>query len=110
MHFELVSLEKVKEQIASGEISLMPSSDDAAESDEESLGDEPIQRGGGSTTKGDEQERWMRLCEMAIVEQDQGKLLSLVNEINRLLEEKTTPYNDPLDAVRALLKLSEAGT
>ena len=88
MHFELVSLEKVKEQIANGEISLMNSSDGAAESDGEGFGDEPIQRGGGSTTKGEEEERWMRLCEMAVVEQDQEKLLSLVKEINRLLEEK----------------------
>jgi hypothetical protein len=33
-------------------------------------------------------ERWQELCEQAAVEQDSGKLLALVQEINRLLEEK----------------------
>jgi len=88
MHFEQVSLEKVKEQIASGEISLMPPDDDAPESCRETLGDEPIRRAGGLTTKVEEKERWIRLCEMAAVEPDQEKLLSLVKEINRLLEQK----------------------
>lgn len=32
--------------------------------------------------------RWMELCEQAAVEQDPEKLLALVTEINRLLEEK----------------------
>jgi hypothetical protein len=32
--------------------------------------------------------RWMELCEQAAVEQDPKKLLELVTEINRLLEEK----------------------
>ena len=31
---------------------------------------------------------WMELCEQAAVEQDPAKLLKLVTEINRLLEEK----------------------
>jgi hypothetical protein len=32
--------------------------------------------------------RWMELCEQAAVEQDPEKLMKLVTEINRLLEEK----------------------
>lgn len=31
---------------------------------------------------------WMELCQQASVEQDSERLLELVNEINRLLEEK----------------------
>jgi hypothetical protein len=34
------------------------------------------------------QERWRELCEQASVEQDPKKLLELVTEINRLLDEK----------------------
>jgi hypothetical protein len=37
-----------------------------------------------TTTK----ERWFQLCELAAKEQDPKKLLSLIEEINRLLEEK----------------------
>ena len=33
-------------------------------------------------------ERWRQLCEQAAVEQDSGKLLELIREINRLLDEK----------------------
>jgi hypothetical protein len=33
-------------------------------------------------------ERWMELCEQTSVEQDPVKLLELVKEINRLLDEK----------------------
>ena len=33
-------------------------------------------------------ERWMELCEQASKEQDPAKLLSLVEEINRLLEQR----------------------
>lgn len=32
--------------------------------------------------------RWVELCEQAAVEQDPGKLLELIREINRLLREK----------------------
>jgi hypothetical protein len=32
--------------------------------------------------------RWMELCELAANEQDSQKLLALVKEINRLLDEK----------------------
>jgi len=33
-------------------------------------------------------ERWRELCELARVEQDPERLMALINEINRLLEEK----------------------
>lgn len=33
-------------------------------------------------------EHWMDLCEQASVEQDADRLLELIREINRLLEEK----------------------
>lgn len=35
-------------------------------------------------------ERWMRLCELAANEQDPEKLLKLVVEINRLLDQRET--------------------
>jgi len=38
--------------------------------------------------KGPLKERWMNLCEQAVVEQDTQKLMVLIQEINRLLEEK----------------------
>ena len=38
--------------------------------------------------KGQAKEHWMHLCEMAANEQDPDKLMELVLEINRLLEEK----------------------
>ena len=38
--------------------------------------------------KGEKREQWMRLCEQAANEQDPQRLLELVREINRLLEEK----------------------
>jgi hypothetical protein len=38
--------------------------------------------------KGPLKERWMTLCEQAAVEQDTQKLMALIQEINRLLEEK----------------------
>jgi hypothetical protein len=33
-------------------------------------------------------ERWLQLCEQAAVEQDPDRLLKLVNEISRILDEK----------------------
>jgi hypothetical protein len=33
-------------------------------------------------------ERWLELCQQAAVEQDPKKLMALLTEINRLLEEK----------------------
>ena len=38
--------------------------------------------------KGERKEYWMHLCEQAANEQDPDKLMELVEEINRLLEEK----------------------
>ena len=38
--------------------------------------------------EGAAKERWLELCELAANEQDGEKLLALVQEINRLLEEK----------------------
>src|SRR5262249_24344258 len=42
----------------------------------------------GTLVQGEIKEQWMRLCEMAAAEQDSEKLLEIVKEINRLLEEK----------------------
>jgi predicted house-cleaning noncanonical NTP pyrophosphatase (MazG superfamily) len=38
--------------------------------------------------KGKTRETWQEFCEQAAVEQDPDKLLELVREINRMLEEK----------------------
>jgi hypothetical protein len=38
--------------------------------------------------QGKVKEHWMELCEMASVEQDSQKLLAMVQEINRMLDEK----------------------
>lgn len=38
--------------------------------------------------QGKAKEAWMHLCEQATIEQDADKLLELVKEINRMLEEK----------------------
>jgi hypothetical protein len=38
--------------------------------------------------QGKVKEQWIQLCEQASVEQDPQKLITLVNEINRMLEEK----------------------
>ena len=38
--------------------------------------------------KGETRERWEMLCAQAAEEQDSEKLLALVKEINKLLEEK----------------------
>jgi hypothetical protein len=35
-----------------------------------------------------QKEKWMELCELAANEQDANKLMALIAEINRLLEEK----------------------
>jgi hypothetical protein len=88
MYFEQVRLEKVLEQIAKGEISPLASNDEQPESYREALDQESIRREAGSTPKLDEKERWLRLCEMAAVEQDSQKLLSLVKEITSLLDKK----------------------
>jgi hypothetical protein len=46
-------------------------------------------------------QEWMRLCELASKEQDPEKLMELVREITRLLEERET-------AIRARKSTSEA--
>jgi hypothetical protein len=38
--------------------------------------------------KGERKERWQELCELAANEQDPDKLSELVDEIDRMLEEK----------------------
>jgi hypothetical protein len=38
--------------------------------------------------RGEAKERWQRLCEQAVVEQDPERLIELTTEITRLLEEK----------------------
>ena len=38
--------------------------------------------------KGEVRERWMRLCEQAVTEEDPERLMELVSEINCILEEK----------------------
>jgi len=37
--------------------------------------------------RGEALEQWRRLCELAAIEQDPERLLTLVKEINRLLDE-----------------------
>ena len=43
-----------------------------------------------------DKEKWMELCEQAAVEQDADKLMTLIHEIDRLLQEK----EDRLEALR----------
>jgi hypothetical protein len=38
--------------------------------------------------QGETRERWQKLCEQAVVEQDPDKLMELIRQINRLLDEK----------------------
>ena len=38
--------------------------------------------------QGKVKEKWMQLCEQATVEQDSEKLMMLIVEINRMLDEK----------------------
>jgi len=42
---------------------------------------------------GETKELWYRLCQQATIEQDSAKLLKLIQEINRLLEEKEQRLN-----------------
>jgi hypothetical protein len=41
--------------------------------------------------------QWLELCEQASVDQDPKKLMELVKEINRLLEEKEERLKRPQD-------------
>lgn len=51
----------------------------------------------------EKRERWMQLAELAAYEQDPDKLIELVKEINRLLDEK----QNRLDHARKPAKPSE---
>ncbi len=42
-----------------------------------------------------DREKWKELCAKAAVEQDPQRLLELVTEINRLLEERHKPEEPP---------------
>ena len=50
----------------------------------------------------DHKQEWMRLCDLASKEQDPEKLMELVREITRLLEERET-------AIKARKNTSESG-
>jgi len=50
----------------------------------------------------EQKQEWMRLCELASKEQDPEKLMELVREITRLLEERET-------AMKAKRTTSESG-
>jgi hypothetical protein len=50
--------------------------------------------------QGEKKERWLELCEQAANEQDPQKLSELVNEIDRLLQEK-------LDRIKARANRAE---
>jgi hypothetical protein len=61
----------------------------------------------------DKKERWLELCALAAEEQDPQKLMELVSEINRLLEQKERRLgssllltNDSYDAVTGPLEAS----
>jgi hypothetical protein len=43
--------------------------------------------------EGEKKERWQELCERAAIEQDAQKLIDLIVEINRLLEERRSRLN-----------------
>jgi hypothetical protein len=45
--------------------------------------------------QGEKKERWMELCAQAAVEQDPEKLHALVEEIDRLLQEKEDRLKKP---------------
>jgi hypothetical protein len=43
--------------------------------------------------QGEQRERWQQLCQQASIEQDPRRLMELIREINRLLEEKEQRLN-----------------
>jgi len=43
--------------------------------------------------QGNTKERWLELCEQAATEQDPAKLYALVQDINRLLEDKRLRFS-----------------
>jgi hypothetical protein len=50
-----------------------------------------------SPMKGEKLEQWRQLCELAAIEQDPERLLALVKEINRLLDEKEKRLREKSD-------------
>jgi hypothetical protein len=52
-------------------------------------------RFGGDTLSTEAKERWMELCEQVSQEQDPRKLMALVAEIDRILEERQDRINQP---------------
>jgi hypothetical protein len=44
--------------------------------------------------QGENRERWLELCLQAATEQDEKKFMSLIKEINRLLEKKEQRLKD----------------
>jgi hypothetical protein len=51
--------------------------------------------------KDESKERWLELCERASKEQDPKKMLALMSEINRLLEEKEARLHQSRPSVAA---------
>jgi hypothetical protein len=51
--------------------------------------------------EGVKKERWLELCELAAKEQNPARLLSLTEEINRLLAEKDERLRHSSDSVLA---------
>jgi hypothetical protein len=45
----------------------------------------------GDKRDGEGEEKWKELCKQASTEQDPEKLLALIQEINRLLDERMNP-------------------
>jgi hypothetical protein len=61
--------------------------------------------------KGETRERWEKLCQLAAEGQNPEKLMRLVTEINRLLDEKKAPQGTAGTTVKQRAKLiSEFGT
>ena len=50
--------------------------------------------------RGEIKERWLQLCEQAVREQDSNKLMQIIEEINRLLEEKEQRLHDNDEAAK----------
>lgn len=49
----------------------------------------------GGRVKGKVKEQWIQLCEEAAVEQDSERLMKLVTEITRMLDEKEERLQQP---------------
>lgn len=62
--------------------------------------------------KGELKEHWLKLCEQAATEQDSEKLIELIEEINRLLQEKEERLKSservPLGALNLLCALTSS--